>query len=623
MASTKNGASPASAFRRVAKRREAFKRASPFAVATIGFGDAYIYCQGILCYVIENRIRVLDLHNSGGLEFVISIPGLLREAVPAIGVEGVFQLLYCSHSVISCIFNSVTPNRGAWLIAFNVRMRSILMMVPLNSIGKIFARHNENFLYLGTNTGTSTEGNETWTIECYEFEARKWYAEKSYVLDIPGSEIGFTICFEIFGPGLIAVTSDESFEFEGADCTSFYSCVWVLPVNSRSSRRCLLSKNTKLWRRQHGEGPIDDRWSSLRLDVDEARGVLKIVESRKEWYKGSSLSEARYYITDIDPKFLGLQTGLPATFSRDVQESHTYTTDFQQPEPSPSVTIANTALPSSAILRLLALWDHPRHIPPPVRLPENVHPVRHGSYQPTFTSATSKVRCYESSASTALHLVDDPLPLGWQGRQRLRLRADSRKRGPRSLAKSDPSSDLSISLAEMFIVPDIIYWPPAQDPCPGNGDDAIDKIYRLLNPPTHLGNVKGTADERSLVYMTGPEEEPQAIIFISFDPATKLEGLKGWESGNGGTSVERQQSRIPYIDVGEGERIVAVEKPSMNDVSTSTAMVSGCVSGGITWMDIGRGKGERSKENSTPNTDWIWSETAMYRDINLGFYFAH
>jgi hypothetical protein len=40
-------------------------------------------------------------------------------------------------------------------------------------------------------------------------------------------------------------------------------------------------------------------------------------------------------------------------------------------------------------------------------------------------------------------------------------------------------------------------------------------------------------------------------------------------------------------------------------------------------MDIGRGKGERSKENSTPNTDWIWSETAMYRDINLGFYFAH
>jgi hypothetical protein len=71
--------------------------------------------------------------------------------------------------------------------------------------------------------------------------------------------------------------------------------------------------------------------------------------------------------------------------------------------------------------------------------------------------------------------------------------------------------------------------------------------------------------------------------------------------------------------VGEGGEDVAVEKSSMNDVSTSTATVSG----GITWMDIGWGKEERSKENSTTNTDWIWSKKAMYRDINLGFYFAH
>jgi hypothetical protein len=122
----------------------------------------------------------------------------------------------------------------------------------------------------------------------------------------------------------------------------------------------------------------------------------------------------------------------------------------------------------------------------------------------------------------------------------------------------------------MFIVPDIIYWPPAQDPCPGNGDDAVDKIYRLLSPPSHLGNVKGTADERSLVYITGPDEEPKVIIFISFDPATKLEGLKEWKSGNRETLVDRQQPHIPYVDVGEMERIVTVEKASMNDGSTSS-----------------------------------------------------
>jgi hypothetical protein len=83
---------------------------------------------------------------------------------------------------------------------------------------------------------------------------------------------------------------------------------------------------TRVWRRQHGEGPIDDRWSSLRLDVGETRGVLKIAESRTEWYKGSSLKEARYYITDIDATFL--LAGPPAAFSREVQEFHSYTTDF-------------------------------------------------------------------------------------------------------------------------------------------------------------------------------------------------------------------------------------------------------------------------------------------------------
>jgi hypothetical protein len=43
-----------------------------------------------------------------------------------------------------------------------------------------------------------------------------------------------------------------------------------------------------MWRKQHQEGPIDDRWTNLYLDVDEGTGELKIVESRKEWYLGSS-----------------------------------------------------------------------------------------------------------------------------------------------------------------------------------------------------------------------------------------------------------------------------------------------------------------------------------------------
>ena len=48
-----------------------------------------------------------------------------------------------------------------------------------------------------------------------------------------------------------------------------------------------------------------------------------------------------------------------------------------------------------------------------------------------------------------------------------------------------------------------MYWPREQDGC------GVDKeLYKLLNPSSHLGNVKGTMEERSLVYATGGCDAP-------------------------------------------------------------------------------------------------------------------
>jgi hypothetical protein len=73
----------------------------------------------------------------------------------------------------------------------------------------------------------------------------------------------------------------------------------------------------------------------------------------------------------------------------------------------------------------------------------------------------------------------------------------------------------------------IAEWPPDQRKL--NGD--LDAIYKLLNPPNHLGVMNGTADERSIVYMTGSgdNDSPRAAVLMSFDPAIKLRGLKGWK----------------------------------------------------------------------------------------------
>ena len=46
-----------------------------------------------------------------------------------------------------------------------------------------------------------------------------------------------------------------------------------------------------------------------------------------------------------------------------------------------------------------------------------------------------------------------------------------------------------------------MFWPFAQEPRRQGTD--LDKFYGLLNALSHLGNVEGTADKRSLVYVTG------------------------------------------------------------------------------------------------------------------------
>jgi hypothetical protein len=351
------------------------------------------------------------------------------------------------------------------------------------------------------------------------------------------------------------------------------------------------------------------------LDIDESTGKLRIVEARKEWYLGSSRSQRTFYITDIKfppPKGDDLEladlpaptTTSEADFPSWVSETATSSSESSSPS-SDTSSIASTstsvhsqedALPDVPLLRLLAKDDHPHHIEAPARIPENTHPGNDGSTQPTFTLAKSRIRTYYTSCSTFLDLVDDPLP-DWQGTQRLRLRAGTRRLGPPLLDSNrllrSPPADLEIALAEMYIVPEISFWPPPQDPNPENRDEEIEKIYRLLNPPSHLGNVKGMADERSLVYVTGGESEPQALIFVGFDPAIKLEGLKKWgglckkrDKGYGfgfesGNENEKRKDKSVYVDVGEADRTVSIDREG-----------------------------------------WAWKEKAMYQDINLGFYFG-
>ncbi|KFY68614.1 hypothetical protein V496_00957 [Pseudogymnoascus sp. VKM F-4515 (FW-2607)] len=95
------------------------------------------------------------------------------------------------------------------------------------------------------------------------------------------------------------------------------------------------------------------------------------------------------------------------------------------------------------------------------------------------------------------------------------------------------------------------WWPPALSAGGHVGDAAsqAQDLHMLMNPPDSLGNVHGGFDETSLVYSTGQDGQPKAIVLVNFDPAVHLQGLKKWNHGrtnaSGTENAARATSRAP------------------------------------------------------------------------------
>ncbi|QSZ33272.1 hypothetical protein DSL72_002860 [Monilinia vaccinii-corymbosi] len=668
----------ASALRRVSKRRQAFATANPYSVATIGFGEEYLYCKGVLCYTLDDKLRVLNLHDSARHEIVVGIPRMLSSATSEIArnTRGVFQVLYYSDNIISCLYEASGLEANSWLIAFSIGTREILVVRELDSTERIFVRHDGKYLYYGTHSEVGTDNHKKWVIYGYAFTQREWFDQKVHLSDMVGSEIGSNICFEFHDGYFYALSNQTSFEVEEIDWTSSYHCI-RFPLASPFKDLIEKTENQSMWRRQHEEGPIDDRWTNLRLDRDESTGELRIIESRKEWYHGASRSQRTCYTTPIifPTQHHDMHDGPYCPADATISSTTTVSSTTVQAGPSSAMTTQSSNLedyenysnrdlseyPDDPILRLLRKDDNPHYMPLRTRLPQFTHPDNDGSSSLTFTLAKSRVRYYHSSSSTFLDLVDDSLPTDWQGKQRLRLRASSRKIGPPLVyAPNNPSkagllrpqpADIGEALDQMYRQSDITYWPPAQDPEVANV--ALDELYKLLNPPTHLGNVEGTADERSLVYVTGGYGGPLAIIFVSFDPTIKLTGLKRWggmirkgvgegphidgratghtfdasaEMENKSYGYAYEHYRTIYGDILETDKMTGVDqkgkgKEKQKQKCPDTTALPGAV-GVCQSVNMHRTSHSASGTAVSPKTSWMWQEKAMYQDIGLGFYFG-
>ncbi|GAQ04072.1 hypothetical protein ALT_1393 [Aspergillus lentulus] len=489
--------------------KEAFATAQPYSASVLAYGSAFLYNQGSLCYIYDNKIRALDVHGVGQVEQVLNIHNVLSRAIPGCNPARYMMQISLLHyrDGILAFLAEIGEVREAWLLAVDMRRKTdcrtgrLRLRTPLQSTRRLFVRHNKSYLYYGTQSALSHYGYPQWAVHCVDLATGQHTTEKPVELhNFVGNEIGQTVCFEVHQDHLYAVSTLVDFEEEEVDWTSLYMWICLPPRGNTGS----VTPRTE-WRRQHREGPINDTWSDLSLREDEATNQLLILECRREWRNGGSDNCRTYYM---------------------------------QPLPSPAEISRNEPLTKTLDSSNKAIYERPRkrlrrhyHSEYPLDNQDN-HDQDTPYQRRDFILAKTKFRTYNLSASTFVDLVNDPHPSSPGGshipRDRLRLRTVSRKRkspideASNTLHKpefTDDGNPMEHS-EERFTSRGIHMWPP---------DNAPAELTQLLCPSHRIGKIQAVADERSIIYSIDQEGlggGNQAIILINFDPVIRLPGLK-------------------------------------------------------------------------------------------------
>jgi hypothetical protein len=152
------------------------------------------------------------------------------------------------------------------------------------------------------------------------------------------------------------------------------------------------------------------------------------------------------------------------------------------------------------------------------------------------------------------------------------------------------------------------FWPPKQNDSRSAENKPLKDLYALMNPPSHLGNIEVTGDDRSFVYATGGKDQPRVIIFVSFDPAINL-GLRKWRGER-----ENFQSGGQYEDYGRKQCQDDMCGGKGKDLREKANGEQPTISG-IPLLEFG-------VEYPNNGKRWIWREPAMYRAIDRGYDFS-
>jgi hypothetical protein len=244
-------------------KNQSISEAKPYSAKILAHASDFIYVDGVLSYMTNNEIRTLDVHGAGRQEQVVNLTNLL----PRLDLEAPVDiaLLYYSSGIIAFLIGpqlvllDITPNQP----------RRLRFRTNLTSTSNLFVRHNTKNLYYGTRS------RGIWLIQWVNLTEEKPQITAQST-ELVGSELGHTVCFEIFDNHLYAVSNINDKDEEIYKWRSFYSWICIPPNPGIAPVR-------EIWRRDHSESVIANDQTKISLCIDESTGGPVILECRTEW----------------------------------------------------------------------------------------------------------------------------------------------------------------------------------------------------------------------------------------------------------------------------------------------------------------------------------------------------
>lgn len=152
---------------------EAIATAAPYSLTVLAYAADFLYHNGLLCYRIEDEVRLLDLHARGRHERVINLKTLISDEAfdfggHLSGIDDPSSLWKLAHYNDGFLVFWVERMGALFGTCFEhpdaIQQGQLKLLAIAQGSEQVFVRHSRSYLWYGTFTFPTNNVGGMWSV---------------------------------------------------------------------------------------------------------------------------------------------------------------------------------------------------------------------------------------------------------------------------------------------------------------------------------------------------------------------------------------------------------------------------------------------------------------------------